>query len=814
MAGMSVGGSAAAGLEAGFGMGLRADEANERRKQREIDNARQAQIDTERRDQTQRTNARQDKADDYAEDDRALTALNSEMSDHALYGAGIAAQYGGPAKVPGDVGKAYATKASEIGSRRAALLRKRYEPVVKKEQQWAADTSSRIATGQLSMDDLTPAETVRLLQATTRRPITDFLTAPGGKSVVGQAIADTTAGLETQNNGLVLQGANTLLAPDMRTGLGQVASDGSQITGKSIAAFVPAPGRGAPAAPQANPIQGLTAALNAATAPQQPGAAPQQPGAAPQQAASGLTPGEDPDMVMPVLQVTARHPDGTEVTYHAPVTKGRGVGPDDEVHPGFKMSDAVERMGKLGTLEAWANTPQARAKIEQGLKELGGDANSFLGAYYAMHGDAKALLPPGSEDPTSKKIAAVQKFAKDNNLTFEQAARQIDGKSNASAGTGPLGQYFADVDASDLSPADKAAAKRAKALGVKAASETAPATGAPAPASGTGMGTKVDPATQSTRDEGRAKILQDERKAQQKRVDEAATPEAKERALGDLRALDKEIAKVGKPAPGGATSAALGDAPAPAPDAGKRAVDFWANAVIAGDKDWQIGLGRSKSGSALIEAVKRRVPELAAEYGLQPSDIGTTRAQSAALSSTMKDLTKRAEAVELFSSKVDKDMKTFDGLLDKASTGSPLLISKPINYLRRQFSDPDLAQLDLAAKQVGAEYERLITGGTLSVAQLHAGASEDAKKLINGDMPPDQARAVMKVMRQEMQNAKDAAHESQSRITEQMRALGGPRKPGAGVGDARPKPPAVGDVLQGYKFKGGDPSKQSNWEKQ
>lgn len=816
----SVGGSAASGLEAGFSMGLRADEANERRKQREFENTRQTTADAERTAQTARSNARQDKQDAYAEDDRALTGLDKEMQDHALYGAGLAQQYGGAQKIPGDVGSQYATKAQDIGNRRAAVLRRRYEPEVQKEQQWAKDTASRIQTGQMSMDDLSPADTVRLIQANTRRPVSDFIRGDNGTSRVKQGIDDTTAGIETNNQGLMIQGANGLLGPELQTGLGHVTRDGSQIVGKSLYALVPAPGAAQPQQPQGNPIQNLTSALTAATMPdeggpgegqqptqesQQSAPVPGQPVQQPQQsqpAGSGtLMPSNQPGRVLPVLQVTARHPDGTEVTYHAPVTKGRGVGPDDEVHPGLDIGDAMEHMGKLGTLEAWMNTPEARAKIDQGVKELGGNVNSFLGSYYAMHGDAKALLPAGSEDPTTKKISAIQKFAKDQGLTFEQAARQLDGKSGAGVAgtTGPLARKFADIDNSNLSGEDKAAAKRVAALGVKMAGdvEAAPAT----PATSSGLPTKVSPSDQAARDSDATKIMQREKGAIEQKLAAAKTPEDKARAQSELDGINKEIAGQGGTiaAPGSKTAAAaptsspaLGDTTAPDPKADHMAaVKFWAKAVIAGDRDWQVGLSRGKDGAKLISDVKAYVPKLAAEMGLDPQDMGTTRAQSAALSSTLKDLTKRAEAVELFSNKVSKDMATFDSLLDNASTGSPLLISKPINTLRRQFSDPDLAQLDLAAKQVGAEYERLITGGTLSVAQLHAGASEDAKALINGDMPPAEARAKMQIMRQEMANAKAAAHESQARVTDQMRALGrgrGSGLPSATSSTAKPPP--------------------------
>jgi len=253
------------------------------------------------------------------------------------------------------------------------------------------------------------------------------------------------------------------------------------------------------------------------------------------------------------------------------------------------------------------------------------------------------------------------------------------------------------------------------------------------------------------------------------------------------------------PAGGAAAAAAAGSSPAlggaTAPGRPEDAVEFWARAVIAGDRDWQIGLARSKSGSSLIEAVKRRVPVLAKELGLEAQDIGTTRAQNAAMAATLKDLTKRAEAVDLFASKVEKDMKTYEAELAKPSTwNTPEGLNTPINVLRRKFSSPELARLDLAARQVGTEYERLITGGTLSVAQLHVGAQEEAKKLINGDMPPAKAREVMAVMRIEIQNARDAAHESTARITDRMRNLGRGTGPAAGPAPQPGMPAPAGAV--------------------
>jgi hypothetical protein len=245
--------------------------------------------------------------------------------------------------------------------------------------------------------------------------------------------------------------------------------------------------------------------------------------------------------------------------------------------------------------------------------------------------------------------------------------------------------------------------------------------------------------------------------------------QASQRKLADARAA--AVAKKAGGVGAGGARAKTGTAAATVEANADASVDFYATQDIAG-VDWKKNLGRGEGVERMKELVMARVPGMAAALGLSPQDVGTEKAKNAALSATLKDLTKRAEAVDLFANKVEKDMKTFDSLLDGAAWSTPKFVNIPTNALRRQFSDESLAQLDLAAKQVGAEYERLITGGTLSMAQLHVGAAEDAKKLINGDMPPRIARAVMETMRTEMKNTREAAHQSRTSVQDQLRSLG------------------------------------------
>jgi hypothetical protein len=541
--GGSVGGSAAAGISAGFQMGREVDNDADRRAQVARENARQDMLDNERQAQTTRNNTRQDAEDASNQNVRAVAAINGEMEDNRFQLANLASKYGGAANVPASLAAPFVSQAQDISQRRTALLQQIYAPVVQREQQWAQDTSSRIAAGQISMDSLSPADTVRLYQATTRRPVSDFLRPDtndpavasdiangvmSGNSVVGQGIADSEAGVQSGNASLAARGATTLTAPEVSQGVGHIATDGSQITGKTISALVPAPQapNATPPAPPGGVIGALGAALNGTApatslpvsatsasapggltgaaadasnppasadngmggAPDTPvaataGSGPAAPAAAgspvPAQAPSptggvtGAAPapppppplvqGTDPDRVIPVLQVTAQHPDGTTVQYHAPMTVNRSTDPNDMIHPGVSISGAMDHMGQLGTLEALANVPAMRAKIEQGQKDLGGNVNDFTSAYAAMHGDPNALQPKGATDPTTVKIAAVQAFAKANGLSFADAMQQVEGKTPGGL-TGQMGEIHTQAVKDGLS--DEAEAKKMQGMGV------------------------------------------------------------------------------------------------------------------------------------------------------------------------------------------------------------------------------------------------------------------------------------------------------------------------------------------------------------
>lgn len=768
---MSVGGAAASGLASGFQMGLQATAQQDARDQRQFENDRQTAADARQANIDQRTFAQQDKTSANADDDRALAGLNAQMEDSRFQLGNLHETYRAKGQqVPDSEFQPLYAKAQDVQAQRQALLQKRVQPVIDATTQKWRDFSSRAQAGDPGSDPsaLRGDDLRDYIKATTGHDLADF---QSGK--IGSSINDATAGLGSGNMPMVISSAGTLMGPQLRKNLGTLAPDGSQIIDKSLYALVPAPQQMQPGqqnpALAANPVQSLSSALGAVTgaqsSPVQPGGVPPLNGAT-GATAPPLQAGTDPGLVMPVLNVTTRQPDGTITSYHAPVTDGRGTGPDDAISGPLKTSDLMDRMGRLGVVDNWLKTPQMAGAVQEALQNK--KPTTFDQAWAAVHGDPAALTGAPKNDPTSVKISAIKALAdKYYHGNFSAASQALSGHMGAPDAETP--------------PAPDA--PRTAGVG-----NAAPAPGAPTTGEAGAVRTAVNAANPSTpaADTERTRILQGEQTKYQAALDAAKAsgdPAKIKTAQSDLDSIQSELAKNNKPIAGGAApatgaaplppSTVLGTAPSAKTD-DQKTIDFYAAADIAGDRNWRVGLSRSKTGSALIESVKKRIPQLAEEWGITPQDYGTINGQRAALNATLKQITSRVTANEMSADKVSRDMATYESLLadGAAANYGAKFINTPINALRRQFNDPKLAQLDLAANQVGTEYERMLQGGQLSVAGLHAGAAEDAKKLVNGDLPPDAARATMQIMTREIQNAKDASHASLDSVTERLSTLG------------------------------------------
>ncbi len=204
----SVGEAAAQGLESGFGLGLRMyglrreDEDRQRRQRIEDEDRAWVMQERTRRQQQQ-------------DDELALRALEDQGKLLQDEGAGLFARYG--EKVPDEIAGPYKQRVGELTKARTALLRKRWAPL----QQDAADVVSRMSSGQLDPRSVPSGQLYRALAISMRRDPSDLIGTEGQPSRVSQAMADLTSGMESGNENLMLRGANVLLEPELRVGVGE-----------------------------------------------------------------------------------------------------------------------------------------------------------------------------------------------------------------------------------------------------------------------------------------------------------------------------------------------------------------------------------------------------------------------------------------------------------------------------------------------------------------------------------------------------------------------------------------------------------------
>jgi hypothetical protein len=180
--------------------------------------------------------------------------------------------------------------------------------------------------------------------------------------------------------------------------------------------------------------------------------------------------------------------------------------------------------------------------------------------------------------------------------------------------------------------------------------------------------------------------------------------------------------------------------------------------------------------------------------GAGSGSIVTSQAEYKADASSLSKQTTTSDAIDRGGKKIALDVDTLKKYMPAGASNGWLHTNKAINQLKTEVQDPALGQFALAAKQVGTEYEKLLQGGALSAAQLHAGAAEDAKALLNEDMSPEKIMSILPVILQEIENGKKASADKVEEIKYRMNQQKINPTPGA-----TPKPPptnAKGWVLR------------------
>jgi hypothetical protein len=91
---------------------------------------------------------------------------------------------------------------------------------------------------------------------------------------------------------------------------------------------------------------------------------------------------DHPDKFIPRLRVYVKNDKGEEKYYDAPVTKNRSTDPNDKV-VAVGMSDAMDFLGNMGVMIEALGHPEVQAKLQEGAKAAGGDAQKYLDELYS-----------------------------------------------------------------------------------------------------------------------------------------------------------------------------------------------------------------------------------------------------------------------------------------------------------------------------------------------------------------------------------------------------------------------------------------------
>ncbi|MCA8382541.1 hypothetical protein LGN22_26910 [Burkholderia cenocepacia] len=223
---------------------------------------------------------------------------------------------------------------------------------------------------------------------------------------------------------------------------------------------------------------------------------------------------------------------------------------------------------------------------------------------------------------------------------------------------------------------------------------------------------------------------------------------------------------------------------------------FLAEQARAGDTSVYQNLGRGAQGAKNIIALRREVMRQEREAGGTGADIAAANAGFQGEKAAARTGATRAANIGMA---VAEAQKTFP-LVREASAALPRTefpgVNRAMQAAQTGTGDPRVVALGTALNTSVNAYARAISPtGVPTVAD-----KEHARELLSTASTPDQLNAVLSMMEKEMAAARQAPTEVQA----QQKA----RISGRGEGA-----PAVGSVEGGYRFKGGDPSKQSNWEK-
>ncbi len=258
-------------------------------------------------------------------------------------------------------------------------------------------------------------------------------------------------------------------------------------------------------------------------------------------------------------------------------------------------------------------------------------------------------------------------------------------------------------------------------------------------------------------------------------------------------------------------------------------VDYWSR-VLQNGGHLPPGLSRTPTGSQLVQAIMADMAKKGSmPQGMTPEEFIANVATVKADDRSLSNMTKMADAATSFERTASQN---FDLALKLSKDAVPTdlgpFFNRWVESGQTQFGDLNVPPYVTAMLTGANEYAKIMSGSTGAQGST-VDSRREAAELFSPYLSSGQIERVVAVAKADMGNRKQSLYGQIDDIKGRLRSAGSKTptatqgQPGAPPAPATqsgaPQPaqqgaaPKPGDVVDGYRFKGGNPADQTNWER-
>lgn len=233
------------------------------------------------------------------------------------------------------------------------------------------------------------------------------------------------------------------------------------------------------------------------------------------------------------------------------------------------------------------------------------------------------------------------------------------------------------------------------------------------------------------------------------------------------------------------------------------AIRMTAQQYLAGDAGALQNFGRGAQGARNLNAVRLEVAKQANSQGLNGADIAAKMAEFSGVKAGQRTAGTRSASIEIAANEAAELAPLAVEASRKVARSGFLPFGKAQVMFDQNANDPNLRQFAMANTALSNAYSQVMSRGGVATDS----DKQHARELLSVAHDQPSYEAAVAQMTREIQAAQRAPGKVKEAISAGVTGKGGH--------DARPAPKSVlkGQVMDGYKFKGGNPADPTAWEK-